>query len=116
MGLEPLHPDEVVLHRQLRDALNEQLTTPAFLVWITVEPTGEGAELATVEQIVRTTDEWLTSLNPETIATPDAVPEKRFLDPAAEVRIRAVPKNPEARGHRSHPIVGNPEPALAGFV
>jgi hypothetical protein len=41
--------------------------------------------------------------------------ELLFEDPAADVRIRAIPKKPEARGTRATEIVGNPEPVLMGF-
>ncbi|MEA2459112.1 MAG: hypothetical protein QOC95_2084 [Thermoleophilaceae bacterium] len=114
--MQPAHPDESGLHRQLRDALNESLASTNFLVWITVEASGDGTHLSTTREIVLRTEQWLSSLDPETIPTPEAIPEMAFTDPAAEVRIRAIPKKPEARGYRSQPIVGNPEPAVAGWV
>jgi hypothetical protein len=100
----------------LRDALNARLTNPNFFVWITVEPNGQGTVLASVDQIVQDTERWLSSLDPEAISSPDAVPERQFVDPAASVRIRAIPKRPEARLQRSESIVGNPEPVVAGWV
>jgi len=38
------------------------------------------------------------------------------VDPAAEIKLRAIPKRPEARDRRADQIVGNPEPILAGWV
>jgi hypothetical protein len=117
--LEPLHPDEPELHRQLRDALNEGLTNTDFFVWITVRPTGYQKSFSYLPRIVEGTGRWLASLDP------DAPHEERksntellellFEDPAADVRIRAIPKKPEARGRRATEIVGNPEPVLMGF-
>ena len=115
MNMKPSHPDEPVLHRQLRDALNEHLTSTEFFVWITVHPTGEAKEFATLPGIAAETDKWLATLDPDDIA-PGDLPEKQFEDPAADVTIRAVPKKREARAYRSVQIVGNPEPMLVGWV
>jgi hypothetical protein len=120
--LEPLHPDEPELHRQLRDALNEGLTNTDFFVWITVRPTGHQNRFSYLPRIVQRTDRWLASLDPDapqedrkSSFDPAALLNAEFQDPAADVRIRAIPKKPEARGRRAAEIVGNPEPALAGY-
>lgn len=113
--MEPLHPDEPELHRQLRDALNEGLSNTDFFVWITVRPTGHQTHFSYLPRIVEKTERWLSLLDP------DAPQEERrstefVQDPAADVEIRAIPKKPEARGRRAVEIVGNPEPVLAGYV
>jgi hypothetical protein len=113
--LEPLHPDEPALHHALRDALNRQLTDTDFFVWINVTPTGERTEFDDLSSIVRRTEQWLSSLSPESVE-PETLPEKEFSDRAAEIKIRAIPKKPAARGSHPPQIVGNPEPALAGWV
>jgi hypothetical protein len=99
----------------LRDALNRELTTPNFFVWIKVRPTGKSREFADLPTIVRETESWLRALDPDSVDASD-LPERNFSDRAAKVEIRAIPKKREARGDRSVEIVGNPEPALAGWV
>jgi hypothetical protein len=113
--LEPSHPDEPALHRALRDALNRELTTPNFFVWIKVKPTGKSREFADLPTIVRETESWLLALDPDSVDGSE-LPDRTFSDRAANVEIRAIPKKREARGYRSAAIVGNPEPALAGWV
>ena len=115
MGLEPLHPEEAELHRDLRNALNEGLTSTDFLVWITVEPTGATGRFEDLPKLVEDTDAWLKARDPDRVDGSD-LPELTLEDRAAEVRIRAVPKKPEARGRRSGEIVGNPEPVLVGWL
>jgi hypothetical protein len=113
--LEPLHPDQPELHRQLRDALNEGLTNADFFVWITVLPTGYQKRFSYLPRIVERTDRWLVSLDPDAPQEDRKSNTEFFEDPAADVRIRAIPKKPEARGRRAVEIVGNPEPVLAGY-
>jgi hypothetical protein len=115
MPLEFRHPDEQALHHQLRDALNRNLTSKDFFVWISVVPSGEASEIETLDAIVAATDQWLAHLSPDAVQ-PQAMPEQRFIDRAGEVQIHAVPKKPEARGQRAKEIVGNPEPILVGYA
>jgi hypothetical protein len=115
MPLEPLHPAEPTLHHALRDTLNQRLTNTEFFVLISVMPTGHRNSFEDLDQIVLGTEGWLSMLHPGDI-DPDALPEKEFSDPAADVTVRAVPKKASARGRRSAEIVGNPEPALSGWV
>jgi hypothetical protein len=112
--LEPSHPDEAALHHALRDALNQELTNKNFFVWINVHPTGMSQEFEDLPSIVRETESWLSGLDPDSEEA-TGLPELAFLDKAAEVKIRAVPKKATARD-RAGPVVGNPEPALAGWV
>lgn len=117
MPLEPSHPDEPQLHHELRDALNAGLTNTDFFVWITVHPTGWQKSFAYLPRIVDAVEEWLAMLDPDEAQPWDKVGgEINIVDPAADVRVRAIPKKPEARGRRAAHIVGNPEPTLAGFV
>jgi hypothetical protein len=115
MPLEPSHPDEPELHHQLRDALNEGLTSTDFFVWIRVRPTGHQKRFAYLPRIVEKTDKWLASLDPNASRDAPEPPSTFAQDPAADVEILAIAKRPEARGERAAEIVGNPEPALAGF-
>ena len=115
MPLEPSHPDEPVLHRGLRDALNRELTTPNFFVWINVSPTGRRLEFEDLPAIVRQTESWLRTLDPDSVDA-SQLPERTFSDKAAQVQIRAIPKKRSARAQRAAEVVGNPEPALAGWV
>lgn len=115
MPLEPLHPDEPTLHRALRDALNQRLTSTNFFVLISIEPTGERTSFEDLDAIVTDVEEWLSRLDPDE-APAEALPERTWSDKAADVRIRAIPKKRSARGYRAAEIVGNPEPALAGWV
>lgn len=115
MALEPLHPDEAALHHELRDALNQQLTSTDLFVWIRVEPTGDAHGFEHLDRIVLETERWLSSLDPDVVDAAD-LPGRAFSDKAAEIEVRAIPKKPEARGQRAAQIVGNPEPALAGWV
>ena len=55
------------------------------------------------------------TLDPDVVSSSREVPELAFVDQAAEIRVRAVPKKPEARGGRAAQIVGNPEPVLVGW-
>jgi hypothetical protein len=114
MPMQPSHPDEPALHSELRDALNEGLTSTDFFVWLSIYPTGKGEHLATLPSIVESTEAWLNSLDPDSVSSGD-MPEKKFVDPAGEVRIRAIPKKPEARAYRADQIVGNPSPMLVGW-
>jgi hypothetical protein len=115
MALAPLHPAEPALHHELRDVLNADLSNKDFFVWINVTPNGSGEEFNDLGKIVRGVEAWLDALNPDDVSTAEQVPELEFIDPAAEVRVRAIPKKPAARGARSGPIVGNPEPVLVGW-
>lgn len=114
MPMEPRHPDEPALHRDLRDALNRDLNNTDFFVWIDVVPSGAAQTFANLDAMVAATEGWLAHLNPDAI-DPNALPEQLFRDPAGEVRITAVPKKPSARGRRADQIVGNPEPAVSGW-
>ena len=117
MPLEPSHPDEPELHRQLRDALNAELTNKNFFVWITVRPTGWQKSFAYLPSIVDKVEAWLETLDPDEALPWDAGGGAiEFTDPAADVEIRAIPKKPEARGKPAREIVGNPEPVLSGYV
>jgi hypothetical protein len=113
--LEPLHPDEPGLHRALRDALNQGLSSTDFFVWITVTPTGNRKEFENLGSLVTAVESWLAGLNPDEVDASE-LPEREFPDTAAEVRVRAIPKKPSARGQRAGEIVGNPEPILTGWV
>jgi len=113
--LEPLHPNEAALHHALRDALNRRLTTTDFFVWINIRPTGLRKNFENLDGIVEATEAWLLAQDPDTVSA-EALPEQTLLDPAADVTVRAIPKKTAARGHRASEIVGNPEPALAGWV
>lgn len=115
MPLEPSHPDEAVLHHALRDALDRTLTSKDFFVLITVEPSGERQKFEDLEGLALEVERWLRGQDPEHVDV-DALPERLFTDKAAEVTVRAIPKKPSARGHRAANIVGNPEPALAGWL
>jgi hypothetical protein len=115
MALAPLHPDEPDLHHELRDALNADLSNPNFFVWINVTPSGSQEAFRDLRGIVRGIELWLESLNPDDVSVAESVPELEFVDPAAEVRVRAVPKKAEARAGRAAQIVGNPEPVLVGW-
>jgi hypothetical protein len=114
MPLEPLHPDEPALHHALRDALNQRLTSTDFFVWISITPTGAAQDFRDLNALVDHTERWLAERRVDTVEA-NELPELQLSDPAAEVRIRAVPKKPAARGRRAPEIVGNPEPALAGW-
>ncbi len=115
MALAPLHPAEPKLHHELRDALNASLANTNFFVWINVTPLGEGGSFGDAGRIVNGVEAWLDSLDPDLVSAAGEVPELEFIDPAAEVRVRAVPKKPEARAGRSAQVVGNPEPVLVGW-
>lgn len=116
MDLRPVHPDEPALHHELRDALNKSLTTTSFLVWISVEPAGGSRQFDDLQKIVGEIERWLGTLDPDAIGFTEAVPEREISDPAAEVRVRALPKKREARAQRAVQIVGNPEPVLVGWT
>lgn len=117
MALEPRHPLEPALHEQLRSALNRELRNKDFFVWIDVEPTGTGPEFAyeDLDRIVRKTEEWLATLNPDAIADPARPPELRFSNRVADVSVQAIPRKREVRDRRADEIVGNPLPILVGF-
>ena len=115
MALAPLHPAEPALHHALRDALNRSLTNTDFFVWITVTPKGDASEFRDLPSLVEETEGWLQGLDPDAIDASE-LPEQYLSDAAADVRIRAVPKKPSARGQHAGQIVGNPEPVLAGWV
>lgn len=116
MPLEPSHPDEPELHRQLRDALNDELRNTKFFVWITVRPTGWQKSFAYLPRIVAAVEEWLDTLDPDEVRPWDEGNGWISIsDPAADVRIRAIPKKPGARGRRADQIVGNPAPVLTGY-
>lgn len=115
MALTPSHPDEPALHHQLRDALNQTLTSRDFFVWINVRPTGERVEFENLEAIVSDAEQWLSSLDPDRVDATE-LPERDYADKSAEVELRAIPKKPSARGRQTSQIVGNPEPVLAGWV
>lgn len=114
MEFKATHPDEPALHRELRDALNRGLDNTAFFVWIRVTPTGERRDFAALDRIVAETNAWLRELDPDAVRA-ESLPEKQFLDKAAEVRIQALPKKESARGKVPGAIVGNPEPVLVGW-
>jgi hypothetical protein len=115
MALAPLHPAEPDLHHELRDALNANLSNTDFFVWINVTPIGEQRAFNDPGRIVRGVEAWLATLNPDQVTGASDLPELEFVDPAAEVRVRALPKKPAARSGRSAEIVGNPEPVLVGW-
>lgn len=114
MDWQPLHPGESALHHALRDALNNRLTSTDFFVWINVTPQENATEFGDLEALVSKAETWLSTRNPDDIDASE-LPELTLSDMAAEVRIRAVPKKPSARGYRAPQIVGNPEPVLAGW-
>jgi hypothetical protein len=117
MALSARHPDEPDLHHELRDAFNSRLTNTNFFVWIDVRPTGKDKRFAYLDQIVAATDEWLGDLDPDAPAPGEGRVQERWItDAAAEIKLRAIPKRPEARNRRADQIVGNPEPVLVGYV
>jgi hypothetical protein len=116
MPLEPRHPYELDLHHELRDALNEQVLSASFFVWIDVRPTGDGRRFAHLDEIVRAVADWLGDLDPDAHRVSQRLAERWIEDPAAEIKLRAIPKNPDARGNPGVPIVGNPEPILVGWT
>jgi hypothetical protein len=116
MPFEASHPDEPDLHHELRDALNAGIQNTNFFVWISVYPTGWGKSFSYLPRIVEAVEEWLGALDPDQARPWDKVGgEIEIVDPAADVRLRAIPKKPEARGTRSGLVVGNPEPILTGW-
>lgn len=114
--MEARHPMEVDLHHELRDAFNRHLRNTNFFVWIDVRPTGDLKHFAHLDKIIEATEEWLADLDPDIFSGPDKIPERWIVDPAAEIKLRAIAKKREARSYRSDPIVGNPEPILTGWV
>jgi hypothetical protein len=115
MALAPLHPAEPALHHELRDALNADLSNKDFFVWINVTPLGSGERFSDLGRIVRGVEAWLAALDPDAVSGAEQVPELEFIDPVAEVRVRAIPKKPTARREQSGSVVGNPEPILVGW-
>jgi len=111
----PGHPLEPQLHQELREALNRDLSTTDFFVWIGVEPTGERDHFDDLPSIVDKTEQWLAGLDPGAINQRGNLPRQVILDPAAEVEIQAIPKKESARGSRSGEVVGNPAPILVGL-
>jgi hypothetical protein len=115
MRLHPLHPDEPGLHHALRDALNERISNTGFFVWINVSPSGLQREYADLDRLVAGVQLWLDTLDPDRMSASEGVPEMAMFDPAAEVRVRALPKKPSARTVCARAVVGNPEPVLVGW-
>jgi hypothetical protein len=109
-----LHPDEVPLHHELRDALNANLTSKDFFAWINVEPSGEMRQFADLAGLVGRVEQWLGQFDPDGVQEKD-LPKLHLVDPAAEVEVTALPKKVEARGRRADQIVGNPSPPLVGW-
>lgn len=117
MPLEPRHPDELDLHHELRDALNRELTNTNFFVWIDVRPTGKAKHFTELKQIVEIVEEWLGELDPDAPPPGEGrVQEREISEPAATIKLRAIPRKREVRGYRAEQIVGNPEPILVGWV
>jgi hypothetical protein len=102
------------LHRELRDALNRDLTSRNFFVWINVKPTGHARCFADLNAIVGRTEAWLSTLDPDAVRERE-LPKLQLEDRAASVEITALPRKQEVRGYRAQEIVGNPAPALAGW-
>jgi hypothetical protein len=115
MPLDARHPDELALHHQLRDALNRDLTNTNFFVWIDVRPTGKHKRFTELKQVVAAVDEWLSDLDPDAHYSADRVPERWISEPAAEIKLAAIPRRREVRDRRAKQIVGNPEPMLVGW-
>lgn len=114
--MEPRHPLEPKLHEDLRAALNAGLRNQDFFVWIDVRPSGVSNDFARLDHMVEETDRWLATLDPDVVRpSEDRRAAVRFDDPAAEVKIEALPKKREARGQRAKEIVGNPAPILVGW-
>lgn len=114
MEYRALHPDEVALHHELRDALNVALTSKDFFVWIRVDPSGERRTFGDLPGLVGRIEGWLRQFHPDEVRESD-LPKIRLDDPAARVEVTALPKKPEARNRRADQIVGNPSPALVGW-
>lgn len=112
----PRHPDEFDLHHELRDAFNKELQNANFFVWIDVRPTGKYKQLAHLDKIIEAVEEWLGDLDPDGHLETDRIAERWIVDPAAEIKLRAIPRKREVRGYRADQIVGNPEPILVGWV
>jgi hypothetical protein len=83
---EPSHPDEPVLHSELRDALNQRLTSTNFFVWIGVTPSGTTRTFENLDRIVQDTERWLASLDPGAL-DPKNLPSEYWMDAAGEVEI-----------------------------
>jgi hypothetical protein len=115
MPLEPRHPDELALHHELRDAFNQRLRNTNFFIWIDVRPTGRYQRFQHLDQVIRATETWLADLDPDAPRSADHLPERWLVDPAAEMKLRAIPRKREVRGYRAAEIVGNPEPVLVGW-
>lgn len=114
MEYRALHPDEIALHHELRDALNAGLTSKDFFVWIRVEPSGERRTFGDLDGLVGRIEGWLGQFDPDRVQESD-LPMIRLEDPAAEVEVTALPKKAQARNRRADQIVGNPSPALVGW-
>lgn len=113
MAFAPLYPDERELHHQLRDALNQSLSNKNFFVWINITPSGVRHGFENLGRIVSGIEWWLDTLDPDALSGDEEI---LLEDAAAEVRIRALPKKPEARSRRAAQIVGNPEPVVVGWT
>jgi len=105
---------ELEAHEMIRDALDGGLTDPNFFVWLNVivEDSSAEADVIDLDDIVRSTDEWLGTLNP------DARPEDGFDELVREygpvsVRLRAGVWKPEARGRQHGHKVGPHVPVVA---
>jgi hypothetical protein len=115
MPLEPRHPDEPALHHELRDAFNRELKNTNFFLWIDVRPAGGYAHFVHLDEIIKATEDWLDDLDPDDPRSADRIQERWIVDPAAEVKLGAIPRKREVRGRRAAQIVGNPEPVLSGW-
>jgi hypothetical protein len=108
------HPDEIALHHELRDALNDSLTNKNFFVWINVQPTGDAKQFSNLDEIVGRVEGWLSDLNPDDVQE-SSLPKLALDDEAASIGVTALPRKPEVRDHRAAEIVGNPWPVLVGW-
>ena len=96
------------IHRAVRDALEDRLTNPHFLVGMSVWPVVGSSESFDAEHMADRIDLWLYSLDPDTRDASKL--STRFVGPAVTLKVHAIPKDVEDRDRRADPIVWNPEP------
>ncbi len=102
-------------HRAACAELEERVQNRTFWLWVRVEegPSADtdpdGLEAETWEAAANEVEEWLGSLDPETIDEDD--PPNHVLRPAGvQIELGATPKKPSRRG--TDPLIGNLYPGL----
>lgn len=114
MPFQARHPDETALHSEIRDALNSEIQSKNFFVWLNILPTGQGSEIDDLPGLVAETEEWLRSLDPDAVSEKE-LPKRVIKRRAAIVELTALPRKPEVRSYPADQIVGNPGPILVGW-